>query len=174
MGTRVAGRTVTLRQIDIPANQWRLQDITTVRNVLTEVGADAELARAGRGSFVLSFAEVPESHPYLNPAVAAFVEKLYSEFPYLLYFLNPDPTSGALDIFYASVGALYQTQHGVWGLWSDDVATAFYQALAAAAEFAIKQGDDWVAVVKGYEYDERQTRFAEIRAILVTRGVIPA
>ena len=91
-----------------------------------------------------------------------------------MYFLNPDPTSGALDIFYASVGALYQTQHGVWGLWSDDVATAFYQALAAAAEFAIKQGDDWVAVVKGYEYDERQTRFAEIRAILVTRGVIPA
>jgi hypothetical protein len=165
---------MTLRQIDIPANQWRLQDITTVRNVLTDVGADAELARAGRGSFVLSFAEVPESHPYLNPAVAAFVENLYSEFPYLLYFLNPDPTSGALDSFHASIGALCQTQHGVWVLWSDDVATAFYQALAAAAEFAIKQGDDWVAVVKGYEYDERQTRFAEIRAILVTRGVIPA
>ena len=93
---------------------------------------------------------------------------------YLLYFLNPDPTSGALDSFHASIGALCQTQGGVWVLWSDDAAMAFYQALAAAAEFAIKQGDDWVAVVKGHEYDERQTRFAEVRAILVTRGVIPA
>jgi hypothetical protein len=57
-------------------------------------------------------------------------------------------------------------------MWTDDVATAFYQALAAAAEFAINQGDDWVAVVEGYEYHEIQTRTAEIRAILISRGVI--
>jgi hypothetical protein len=91
-----------------------------------------------------------------------------------LYFLNPDQASGALDSFYASIGALCQTEHGVWVIWSDDVATAFYQALAAAAEFAINRGDDWVAVVKGYEYDESQSRHSEIRAILITRGVIPA
>ncbi|MGA8254681.1 MAG: hypothetical protein WB989_29740, partial [Mycobacterium sp.] len=67
-----------------------------------------------------------------------------------------------------------ETEQGVWVIWSDDVATAFYHALAEAAEFAISQGDDWVAVVKGYEYHESQTRFSEIREILVTRGVIPA
>jgi hypothetical protein len=165
---------MTLRQIDVPASQWRRQDITAVRDVLAQVGADPALARAWRGSVVLSFAEVQESYPYLNPAIAAFLQNVYSEFPYLLYFLNPHWESGALDSFYASIGALCQTQDGVWVVWSDDVATAFYRALAAAAEFAINRGDDWVAVVKSYEYDERQSRFSEIRAILITRGVIPA
>ena len=165
-------RAMTHHQIDVPASQWRVQDTAAVRDVLAEVGADPELARAWRGSVVLSFAEVPESHPYLNPAIAAFLENLYSEFPYLLYFLNPDRESGGLDSFFASIGALYETEIGVWVVWSDDVGTAFYGALAAAAEFAINQGDDWVAVVKGYEYDENQSRFSEIRAILIARGVI--
>jgi hypothetical protein len=165
---------MTLRQLDVPASQWRRQDITEVREVLTNLGADPELARACRGSVVLNFAEVPESHPYLNPAVAAFLQDLYSEFPHLLYFLNPDWASGALDSFFASIGALSQTPEGVWVLWSDDAATAFYRTLAAAAEFAIEQGDDWVAVIEGYEYDESQSRFSEIRAILVSRGVIQA
>jgi hypothetical protein len=163
---------MTLRRIDVPASQWRVQDITAVRDVLAEVGADSALARAWRGSLVLNFAEVPESHPYLNPAIAGFLQNVYSEFPYLLYFLNPDRASGALDGFCASIGALTETKAGVWVIWSDDVATAFYQALAAAAEFAINRGDDWVAVVKGYEYDESQSRFSEIREILITRGVI--
>ena len=165
---------MTLRRLDIPASQWRRPDIAAVRSVLAQVGADPARARVWRGSVVLSFAEVPESYPYLNPAIADFLQNLYSEIPYLLYFLNPHHTRGALDSFFASIGALCQTQHGVWVLWSDDVATAFYQALAAAAEFAINRGDDWVAVVKGYEYDESQSRLSEIRAILITRGVIPA
>ena len=165
---------MTLRRLDIPASQWRLSDIAAVRSVLAHVGADPARARVWRGSVVLNFAEVPESHPYLNPAIAAYFQKLYSEIPYLLYFLNPDRASGALDSFYASVGALCQTQDGVWVLWSDDVATAFYRALAAAAEFAIDRGDDWVAVVEGYEYGEGQSRLSEIRAILITRGVMPA
>ena len=174
MRTQLVGRTVNSRQLDVPASQWLRQDITEVRNVLTNLGADPEVARAYRGSVVLSFAEVPESHPYLNPAVAAFLQDLYSAFPHLLYFLNPDPTSGALDSFFASIGALYEDQYGVWVGWSDDVGTAFYGALAAAAEFAINRGDDWVAVIKGYEYDESQARFSEIRAILISRGVIRA
>jgi hypothetical protein len=91
-----------------------------------------------------------------------------------LYFLNPDPASGALDSFFASVGALYETQTGVWIGWSDDVAKEFFAALVAAAEFAIKQGDDWVAVTKAYEYHEIQTRFSEIRAVLISRGVLQA
>jgi hypothetical protein len=165
---------MTLRQLDIPASQWRVQDITAVRDVLADADTDPELARAWRGSVVLSFAEVPESYPYLNPAIAAFLQNVYSEFPYLLYFLNPDRESGALDSFFASIGALAETPAGVWIVWSDDVERAFFAALAAAAEFAINRGDDWVAVVKGYEYDERQSRFSEIRAMLVTRGVISA
>jgi len=165
---------MTLRQLDVPASEWRVEDMTAVRKVLTDVGADPALARAWRGSVVLSFAEVQEIHPYLNPSIAAFLQNLYSEFPYLLYFLYPDRATGAVDSFFASIGALCQTTDGVWVMWSDDVATAFYQALAAAAEFAINRGDDWVAVIKGYEYDESQTRSSEIRAILVTRGVIPA
>jgi hypothetical protein len=36
-------------------------------------------------------------------------------------------------------------------MWSNAVATRFFAALADAAEFAIKQGDDWAAVVRGYE-----------------------
>jgi len=163
---------MTLRQLDVPASQWRRPDIAAVRNVLAHVAADLARTRVWRGSVVLSFAEVPESHPYLNPAIAAFLQNLYSDFPHLLYFLNPDPANGALDSFFASIGALCQTQDGVWVLWSDDVATAFYRALAAAAEFAINRGDDWVAVVKGYEYHESQSRMSEIRAILITRGVI--
>ena len=168
------GRTVTLRQLDVPASQWSRQDITEVRNVLTNLGADPEVARASRGSVVLSFAEVPESHPYLNPDVAACIQSLYSEFPHLLYFLNPDRQNGTLDGFFASVGALAETSTGVWIYWSDDVATAFCDALAAAAEFAIEQGDDWVAVVMGYEYHESQNRYSEIHEILVSRGVIEA
>ncbi len=165
---------MTLRRLDIPASEWRRPDITAVRDVLTNAGTDPARARDWRGSVVLSFAEVPETHPYLNPAIAAFVKDLYSEIPHLLYFLNPDRTSGALDSFYASIGALCETDHGVWVLWSDDAATAFFEALAAAAEFAISRGDDWVAVVEGYEYNEIQTRNSEIRAILIARGVIPA
>ena len=160
------------QQLDVPASQWRVQDISSVRNVLAEVGADPARACEWRGSVALSFAEVPESHPYLNPAVAGFLEKLYSEFPHLLYFLNPDRASGQLDTFFASVGALCETQAGYWIVWSDDVGTAFFDALAAAAEFAIKQGDDWVAVVEGYDWDPVQTRFSEIREILLTRGVL--
>jgi hypothetical protein len=163
---------VTLRHLDVLASQWRLQDITAVREVLTPVGADPALARAWRGSVVLSFAEVEESHPYLNPAIAGYLQNLYSEFPYLLYFLNPDPATGAIDSFCATVGALHEDQNGVWVVWSDDAATAFFGALAEAAEFAINQGDDWVAVVESYEYHESQTRFSEIREILIGRGVI--
>ena len=170
----MAGCAMTLRQLDVPASQWRRQDITAVAKVLTDLGADPELARASRGSIVLSFAGVPEGNPYVNPGVAAFLQDLYSEFPHLLYFLNPDPASGALDSFFASVGALYETETGVWVGWSDDVGKEFFAALAAAAEFAIKQGDDWVAVTKAYEYDEIQTRFSEIRAILISRGVLQA
>jgi hypothetical protein len=172
-GKRVKDRTMTLRRLDIPADQWRVQDITEVRNVLGPVSADPALARSWRGSVVLHFAEVPEGHPYSNPAIADFLRTLYSEFPYLLYFLDPDPGNGSLDSFYAAIGVLSETPDGgVWVLWSDDAATAFYEALAAAAEFAIDQGDDWVAVVEAYEYHEIQTRFAEIRAILISRGVI--
>ena len=165
---------MTLRELDVPASQWRLQDITAVRKVLADVGTDPALAQAWQGSVVLNFEEVPESNPYLHPAIAGFVQNLYSEFPYLLYFLNPHRASGALDGFFASIGALCETELGVWVIWYDDVATAFYHALAEAAEFAINLGDDWVAVVKGYEYDENQMRFSEIREILVARGVIPA
>jgi hypothetical protein len=165
---------MTLRRLDIPASQWRRPDVAAVRSVLTQVGADPARARVWRGSVVLNFAEVPESYPYLNPAIAAFLQNLYSEIPYLLYFLNPHRASGAVDSFYASVGALCETEHGVWVLWSDDVATAFYQALAEAAQFAINRGDDWVAVTKGYEYSEGDSRLSEIRAILIARGVIPS
>ena len=82
---------------------------------------------------------------------------------------KPQPTEVVID-----PEALSETPSGVWVVWSDDVAAEFCGALADAAEFAINQGDDWVAVVKGYEYDERQTRSSEIREILITRGVIPA
>jgi hypothetical protein len=165
---------MTLRRLDIPASQWRPPDIAAVRGVLANVGADPAQARDWRGSVVLSFTEVQESYPYLNPAIAAFLQNLYSEIPHLLYFLNPDRANGAVDGFCASVGAVCQTEAGVWLLWSDDVGAAFFQALAAAAEFAIHQGDDWVAVVNGYEYHESQTRLSEISAILIKRGVIPA
>ena len=165
---------MTLRQLDVPASQWRLQDITAVRKVLADVVADPALAQAWQGSVVLNFEEVPEGNPYLHPAIAGFLQNMYSEFPYLLYFLNPDRASGVLDGFFASIGALCETELGVWIIWSDDAATAFQRALADAAEFAINQGDDWVAVVESYEYDESQTRFSEIREILVARGVMPA
>jgi hypothetical protein len=165
---------MTLRQLDVPASQWRLQNITAVRKVLADVGADPALAQAWRGSVVLNFEEVPEGNPYLHPAIAGFLQNMYSEFPYLLYFLNPHRSSGVLDGFFASIGALCETELGVWIIWSDDAVTALFNALAAAAEFAINQGDDWVSVVTSYEYDESQTRFSEIREILVTRGVIPA
>src|SRR6516165_2278200 len=110
---------MTLRRLNVPASQWRRQDIAAVHNVLAHVGADPARARVWRGSVVLSFAEVQESHPYLNPEIAACLQNLYSEIPHLLYFLNPDRTSGALDGFFASVGALCETEHGVWVLWSD-------------------------------------------------------
>jgi hypothetical protein len=47
---------------------------------------------------------------------------------------------------------------------------AYYDALTAAAEFAVKRGDDWVAVVRGYE--DRRSIFEEIREVLIARGVI--
>jgi hypothetical protein len=165
---------MTLRRLDVPASQWGRQDIAGVRNVLAHVGADPARARVWRGSVVLSFADIPEGHPYLNPAIAAYLQNLYSEIPHLLYFLNPDRASGALDSFFASIGALCETQEGVWVLWSDDVATALYLALAEAAEFAINRGDDWLAIVKGYQYNEFQSTLEEIRPILITRGVIRA
>jgi hypothetical protein len=163
---------MTLRRLNVPASEWRVEDIGAVRNVLADVGADPALARDWRGSVVLTFAQVPESYPYLNPSIVAFLQNLYTEFPYLLYFLNPERAEGALDTLFATMDAYCQTEHGVWLIWSDDLATALYRALAAAAEFAINRGDDWVAVVKGYEYDESQTRDSEIREILITRGVI--
>jgi hypothetical protein len=161
------------RRLNVPPSEWGVEDISAVRNVLADVGADPELARDWRGSVVLTFAEVPEnSPPYLNPSIVAFLQSLYAEFPHLLYFLDPDPANGATESFFASIGALCETEIGVWIMWTDDLATAFYETLAAAAEFAINCGDDWVAVVKGYEYHEIQTRTAEIRAILISRGVI--
>ena len=163
---------MTLRRLNVPASEWRSEDTSAVRDVLADAGADPELARDWRGSVVLTF-EVPEgSPPYLNPTIVAFLQRLYAQCPHLLYFLNPDPVHGATEGFFASIGALSDTETGVWLMWTDDVATAFYGALADAAEFAINQGDDWVDVVKGYEYHEIQTRTAEIRAILISRGVI--
>lgn len=166
-------RTVTL-VLDIPAVQWGTQNINAVRDALAQVGADPEQARAARGSVVLRFSDaLPEFNPFLNSGVAAFLQSVYAEFPHILYFLDPDPANGALDGYFASVGALYENEFGAWVLWDDDVADAFYEILANAAEFAVAQDDDWVAVVEAYEYDPRQTRFEEIRAILVARGVIP-
>jgi hypothetical protein len=164
---------VTL-QLDIPAVQWGTQNINAVRDALTRLSADPERARASRGSVVLRFSDaLPEFNPYLNSGVAAFLQSMYEEFPHILYFLDPDPAKGALEGYFASVGALYENQFGAWILWDEDVANALYEALADAAEFAIAQDDDWVAVAEAYEYDERQTRFKEIRAILIARGVIP-
>lgn len=159
-------------QLDIPVMQWRDHDIRAVRDLLTRVGADPKLARSWRGSVVLHFEEETSYNPYLNPGVAGFLKNAYSEFPHLLYFLDPDLANAATDGFFTTIGALQENQLGAWIIWSDEVADAFYNALADAAEFAIQQGDDWVAVVKGYEYEERQTRFKEIRAILIERGVI--
>src|ERR1700759_5768598 len=98
----MAGCAMTLRYVDVPASQWRRQDITAVAKVITDLGADPELARASSGSIVLTFAEVTESNPYVNPAVSAFSHDLYSDVPYLLYFFNPDLASGARDNFFAS------------------------------------------------------------------------
>jgi hypothetical protein len=166
---------MTLRRLDVPASEWRAEDISAVRNVLADVGADPALARDWRGSVVLTFAQVPEGYPYLNPSIVAFLQNLYADFPHLLYFLNPDEAEGGLNSFFATMdGAYSETEHGVWLIWTDDLATALYRALAAAAEFAINQGDDWVAVVKGYEYHESQTRDSEVREILIARGVIQA
>ena len=152
---------MTPHELDVPASQWRLQDITAVRKVLADVGADPALAQAWRGSVVLNFEEVPEGNPYLHPAIAGFVQNLYSEFPYLLYFLSPHRESGVLDGFFASIGALSETELGVWVIWSDDAATAFRRALADAAEFAINQGDDWVCRYRELRVRRSQTRFSE-------------
>lgn len=168
------GPVMTLQRLRIPKSQWSVSDITAVRDALTEVGTDPERTQSWRGSVELVFDEAPEGHPYADPAIAAFLAKAYSEIPHLLYFLNPDRATGVLDTFYAAIGALQQTPEGVWVLWSDDVATAFFDRLADAAEFAIKQGDDWVAVVQNYEYDESQTRFTELRRLLVARGALKA
>ena len=119
---------------------------------------------------MLSFAEVPDLHPYLNPAVNAFLQKLYSEFPYLLYFLNPDRATGGIDTYFAAIGAIVEDHNGVWVMWSDEIQVAYYRVLTAAAEFAIERGDDWVAVVRGYEH--RESIFDEIREDLIARGVI--
>jgi Homeodomain-like domain len=169
-GTRVSARGTALQELEVAADQWRVQDIAAVHEVFAEVGADPALARAWRASVVLSFAEVPETHPYLNSSVAGFLQKLYAEFPYLLYFLNPDRTTGGIDSFFASLGVICEDQSGIWVVWSDDVQWAYYDALTAAAEFAVKRGDDWVAVVRGYE--DRKSIFEEIREVLIARGVI--
>lgn len=160
-------------QLDIPASQWLRRDISAVRDLLTQVGADPALSRMWRASLVLTFADLPpKSYPYLEPAIAEYLKIVYDEFPHFLYFLSPDPTRGATDSFFATLGVLCETPAGYWVIWDDDVAKAFYHALAKAAEFAIAQGDDWVTMVEGYEWDERQTRYAEVRAILVDRGVL--
>jgi hypothetical protein len=165
---------MSLRRFEIPKAQWSVGDITTVRDALAEAGADPESARSWRGSVELAFAETPPGHPYVDPAVAAWLHTAYSDIPHLLYFLNSDRAIGVLDTFYSSIGALHQTPQGVWVLWSDDVADALFEKLTDAAEYAIKQGDDWVAVVESYEYDESQTRFTEIRELLVARGALEA
>jgi hypothetical protein len=159
-------------QLDIPVMQWRRHDIGPLRDLLNRIGADPETARAWRGSVVLHFEEENSYNPYLNPGVAGFLKNAYSEFPHLFYFLDPDLANAPTDGFFTTIGALQENQFGAWIIWSDEVADAFYNALADAAEYAIQQGDDWVAVVEGYEYDERQTRFKEIEAILIDRKVI--
>jgi len=73
---------------------------------------------------------------------------------------------------FASIGALCETETGFWVLWSEDVAAAYCRAFAAAAEFAAKCGERWIAAVKAYE--ERPSIFDDIRQQLVARGVISA
>lgn len=152
--------------------QWRRHDISPLRDLLRRIGADPETARAWRGSVVLRFEGEDSYNPYLNPGVVGFLQNAYSEFPHLMYFLDPDRSNGTTDGFFTTIGALQENELGAWIIWSDEVANAFYNVLADAAEYAVKQDDDWVAVVKGYEYDEIQTRFEEIKAILLDRKVI--
>ena len=166
---------MSLRHIEIPADDWQSQDTAAVHNTLADVCANPAVARAWRGSIALKFADtdkLEERHPYTNPAIAGFLHRVYAELPYLLYFLNPERENGALDTFFASIGALCQTNEAAWVMWSDDVGAAYYAALTAAAEFAVKSGDDWVAVVRGYE--QRSSIFDEIREVLVARGVLLA
>jgi hypothetical protein len=120
---------MTLPRLNVSADEWRAEDISAVRDVLAEVDADPALARDWRGSVVLTFAEAPESYPYLNQSIVAYLKNLY-----------PDRVNGALDGFFASIDALSENDYGVWLMSSDDAATALYQALAATAEFAIKTG----------------------------------
>lgn len=166
---------MTLRQIEIPADQWQSQDTAAVHKTLADVCANPAVARAWRASIALTFAdsdELEERHPFMNPAISGFLHRVYTELPYLLYFLNPERENGALDTFFASIGALCQTDEAAWVMWSDDVGAAYCAALTATAEFAVKCGDDWVAVVRAYE--QRQSIFEEIREVLVARGVLLA
>ena len=91
-----------------------------------------------RGSIVLTFAEVPESCPPYR------IRRLLPSYEICMQSSHISCTSwiqiranGATEGFFASIGASLQTELGVWIMWSDDVATTFYGALAAAAEFAI-------------------------------------
>lgn len=165
---------MTPRRLAIPMSQWSASDITALRDTLAEAGADPERARSWRGCVELVFEDAPEDYPYVEPAIAGFLKEAYAQIPHLLYFLNPDRETGVLDTFYAAVGALQHTPEAVWVLWSDDIATAFFDRLTDAAEYAIKQSDDWVAVVESYEYHRSQTRFVEIRERLVARGALSA
>ena len=63
---------MTLRQIEIPADEWRAQDTAAVHKTLADVCANPAVARIWRGSIALKFADsdkLQERHPYMNPAI---------------------------------------------------------------------------------------------------------
>ncbi|WP_407688860.1 hypothetical protein [Mycobacterium sp. HUMS_1102779] len=48
---------MSLRHIEIPADDWQAQDTAAVHNTLADVCANSAVARAWRGSIALKFAD---------------------------------------------------------------------------------------------------------------------
>jgi hypothetical protein len=162
-----------IRQLDVPREQWSVGETTAVRNVLDRVGSDPPTARQWRGTVMLTFADVEEPEPVLMPEIQRFMRALRKHVPHLLYFLDPDPSAGELDLYMAGLAQIEAAptpDARPYVVATKDLYTQLEDALKAAAVFAIGRGDDWVAAISGHAEHIDRAIPRRIRAFLIDTG----
>jgi hypothetical protein len=138
------------RWVTVPPEQWRRSDASIPIGFFGKIAATHELARDWRGTAFITFDDIEEEVAYQSPLVCAFLRHFYKELPHALYFLDPDPSCGAvLSWLCAQDGVLIFTVDDKPAIATTvDVLAVAERMFLNAAIFAVEMGDDWFAATE--------------------------
>jgi hypothetical protein len=143
-----------LRALDIPEELAAAGDLRPLTTLFSDPDVDPEIAQKLRGTVMVTFEcwEEDDRPIFVDERVVDYLRRAHDHLPHLLYYLSPDPVAGALLGFGAAYGALVELPDSQ--LLAVDLGLPLIERLAhhlaAAAEHARLQTDQWEPVVRAH------------------------